>query len=189
MKLIEALKNTKTIEKRIEKNCELIRQYAAWVSVETPAFETEERQRQEVASLVQANLDLEKEFLRLKVAIETTNLATRVAIGAQEYSIAELNVLRGNRKTGLKGSGQFRLGTYSALSGQLAAQRMQQIFSKGIDAANPPRVITAYAEADKNKALREWDELLSQIDGRLEVVNAETELLGYDPAAPAAKAA
>lgn len=48
MKIIEALKNLKTIQKRMEKNCAEITLYCAYVNTETPAFETEDKQRAEV---------------------------------------------------------------------------------------------------------------------------------------------
>lgn len=177
MKLIEALKNLKTIEKRIDKNCEQIKEYAAYVSGETPAFETEERQRQEVQSLVQANLDLEKEYIRLKRAIEHTNLLTKVVIGSKEYTISELITIKGATK-GKAGAGRFRLNTYNALHPQKALTRLQQVFNQrgGIDPTNPAKVVPLYREEDKNKALRDWDEFLSAIEGKLEVVNAETDL-------------
>lgn len=186
MKLIEALKNLKTIDKRIAKNCEQIQQYAAWVSTETPVFETEEKQRAEVAALVQSNLDLSSEHLRLTRAIAFTNLNTSVTIHGHTFTITEIIALNGKvtpdnygKKSKQPGAARFRFNTYAALSGAAAAQRMQSIYKGGIDAANPPKVILAYSEADKQKSLREWDEFVSQIDGRLEVVNAETELQGY----------
>lgn len=178
MKLIEALKNLKTIEKRIDKNCEKIREYCAYVSVETPTFETEERQRQEVASLVQANLDLEKEYIRLKRSIEQTNLATKVSINGKEYTISELITIKGAVK-GRAGAGRFRTATYQALNAQKAMQRLQQVFQQrgGVDPTNPAKVIPLWKEEDKNKALHDWEEFTSAIEGRLEVVNAETDLI------------
>lgn len=191
MKLIEAMKNGKTIEKRILKNCEQITQYAAWVNDETPVFETEEKQRAEVQSLIQANLDLEKEYLRLKVAVETTNLATKVTIGTFTYTITELLTLKdrvsSQNKIRTPGAASFRVKTYLALNPEQAIKRLQMNYKQGVDATNPPKVIRAYKEEDKNKALREWEEFVSAIDGKLEVVNAETDLLGYDT--PAVKAA
>ena len=174
MKLIEALKNLKTIEKRIEKNCGQIGEYAAYVSVETPAFETEERQRQEVASLVQGNLDLAKEFLRLKTAIESTNLGTMVEIGNRKHSISELITIR-------RTSGKFTTMTHNALTPKVAMNRLQQVYQKqgGVNPMEPAKLIALYSEADKNKALRDYEEFFSAIDGKLEVVNAETELLNY----------
>jgi hypothetical protein len=192
MKLVEALKNLKTIEKRVDKNCEQIQQYASAVSTETLPFETEERQRQEVSSLIQANHDLEKEYLKLKTAIEHTNLSTKVHIGERMHTISELITIKGAAK-GKPGIGRFRLKTHQALTPAPAMSRMQQLFNKqgGIDAQNPPKVIPFYKEEDKNRQLKDWEEFMSQIDGKLEVVNAETELQHYNPPvqSPAAEAA
>lgn len=174
MKLIEALKNLKTIEKRIDKNCQLIADYSAYVSSETPVFETHEKQQKEVESLIQANCDLEKEYIRLKMCIDHTNLNTKVQLLGKNLTISELVTLQRllNRNT------NFRQKTYNSLNMSKAQVKLQQVFNqKGVDAQNPARVIPVYSEAEKNKALREWEEFTSQIDGKLEVVNAETELL------------
>jgi hypothetical protein len=174
MKIIEALKNLKTIQKRMEKNCQQIREYCAYVSVETPVFETQEKQRAEVDALIQSNIDLEVEYLRLKKAIETTNLAVTVTIGTLTHTITELISIK-------RVVGKFRTATYSALTPQLALQRLQQIYnqSKGVDPTNPAKVIVVFEEKMRNQKIREWEDFLAQIDGRLEVVNAETDLQGY----------
>jgi len=172
MKIIEALKNLKTIQKRMEKNCQDISQYCAYVSTETPAFETEDKQREHVKSLVQANLDLEKEYLRLKKAIELTNLNVTVTIGTRTLTITELMSIRRVME-------KFHKATYQALNANSALQRLNEIYRKGVDGANPARVIALFKEEDKVNSLRDWEEFTSQIDGKLEVVNAETELQGY----------
>lgn len=173
MKIIEALKNLKTIQKRIEKNCEQIKQYCGYVNSETPAFETEEKQRMEVNSLIQSNLDLEVEYLRLKKAVEQTNLAVIVAIGSRNYTITELISIR-------RVVGKFRLNTYNSLSPVQAMSRLQQVYNKpGWDSTNPPKIVLVFKEEDKNRNIKDWEEFLSSIDGKLEVVNAETDLQGY----------
>lgn len=172
MKIIEALKNLKTIQKRIEKNCAEITNYCAYLSNETPAFETEEKQLAEVASRIQANMDLESEYLRLKKAIETTNLNVKVVIGAFTYTITELISIK-------RVIGKYHTMTYAALDSRQASARLNVVYQRGIDPANPPKIISLYKEEDKNKNLREWEDFLSQIDGKLEVLNAETELQGY----------
>lgn len=174
MKLIEALKNLKTIEKRIEKNCTLIAEYCAYVSVETPVFETQEKQIEHVAGLVQSNTDLATEYLHLKSAIEQTNISTLVTIGERTHSISELIAIR-------RVSGKFITNTYNALNPRTATTRLQQVFNRagGIDVSNPPKVVPAYKEEDKLRKTRDWEDFVSAIDGKLEVVNAETELLNY----------
>ncbi len=174
MKLIEALKNLKTIEKRIQKGCEQISEYFAYVSVETPHFETQEKQTEQVHSLIQGNLDLAKEYLKLKSAIEHTNLTTKVTIGHRTHTINELITLR-------RVSGKFTLMTYGAINPNGAKTRLQQFYNKsgGVNPIEPARIIVCYKEEDKNKHQQEWTDFLAQIDGKLEVVNAETELAGY----------
>lgn len=178
MKIIEALKNLKTIQKRIEKNCQQINEYCAYVSTETPAFETAEKQEAQVQSLIQSNLDLELEYLRLKRAIDNTNLFTNATIvtptRTYTYPISELITIR-------RTAGQFRTRTYQSLNSGRAISRLQTYFNQkgGVDPANPAKVVSLYKEEEKNAALLEWESLLSQIDATLEVVNATTDLIGY----------
>lgn len=173
MKIIEALKNLKTIQKRMEKNCAEITRYCAYVSTEIPAFETEDKQKIEVAGRIQANLDLEAEYLRLKRAIEQTNLAVKITIGTRTYTITELISIK-------RVLGKYHASTYAALDPQSAMNRLNDVFRKGgVDGINPAKVIVLYKEEDKNRNLRDWEDFMSQIDGKLEVLNAETELQGY----------
>ena len=174
MKIIEALKNLQIIQKRIDKNCQQIREYCSYLNVEVPAFETPERQKQEVDSLIQANLDLEKEYLRLKLAIEHTNLITKVTIGGFVYTISELVSIR-------RIVGKFRTNTYASLDPSVSVRRLQLHLSSkaNVDPSNPPKVINLSKEEYKNIHLREWENFIAQIDGTLEVVNATVELSNY----------
>ena len=169
MKIIEALKNLKTIEKRIESNCQKITQYCSYISCETPVFETEERQRQEVQSLIQANGDLQKEYLRLKIAIERSNIETNVFILGKNYKISELIAIR-------RGLGACMRKTYESLNPRLSMDKLSAVYRSGMDATNPPRVIHLYKESEKNERLKEIEELLSSIDAALEITNATTDL-------------
>jgi hypothetical protein len=154
----------------------MIGQYAAYVSTEGLFFPTEDAQRAQVQSLIQANLDLEIEYLKLKRAIEHTNLMTVVTINGKTYSISDIISIR-------RIVGQFRTASYGALNGQKAMEVMRRAYGgqggKQVEATNPPKVVMLYDEADKNAQLKDWSEFLEAIDGRMEVVNAETELLGY----------
>ena len=176
MKLIEAIKNLKIIQKRIDKNVGLIRQYASYISSEAPSFTTEAQQRNEVQSLIQANIDLQNEYLRLKKAIERTNLETLVTINGYTYPISDVISIR-------RIVGRFQNDTFAALDTTAAMSRMKQVYmgsaAKPVDPANPPRVIALFDEKYKNDSLKSWGEFLEAIDGKMEVVNAETELLGY----------
>lgn len=170
MKIIEALKNLKTIEKRMEANCGKIAQYCSYISCETPVFETEQRQRQEVESLIQANGDLQKEYLRLKVAIERSNIETNVFVSGKNYKISELITIR-------RGLGTFMRKTYESLNPGPSVNKITAVYRSGMDATNPPRIIQLYKETEKNERMKEIEELLASIDAALEITNATTDLV------------
>ncbi len=90
MKLIEGLKKIKTLQKKAEELVGLVRLHSAIASIET---ETYPNQTKQVSEWVQAHSDIIKEVLRLRTAIQRTNLATEVMVEldgkAVKKSIAE----------------------------------------------------------------------------------------------------
>ena len=166
MTITEGLKKLRRIEKRILKNCVEIDKYSSLLSNEKPIFDTEAKQREEVAKLIQANGDLELEYCRLKARIDYTNLVTYVQIGDDNRTIHDWLVVQ--RKTGALMSK-----TFGSLTTQ-EARRNQHRYS-GKD--NTPTVIRLYDENAKRSGQRKWEDLTDgQIEGRLEVINATTEL-------------
>jgi len=168
MTIIECMKRLRVIEKRIDSNSGSITQYASMIDSQVPAFETKEKQREEVASRVQANVDLVHEYLRLKRRLELTNLAVRVKVSGKEYSISELIVLRRKLVDSV-------ILTYSSLNDYTG--KSAQRSAPNIQGQAQPQVIRLYKEEDKQAKLREWSDFKAEIDGRLEVVNATTDLL------------
>ncbi len=170
MKIIEALKELKLVEKRIQGNQEQITKYASYVNTDAPLLETELKQRAEVESLIQANNDLIIRYMELKQKVELTNLRTKVTLGGKEWTISQLISLR-------RGLGKFYISTLQAVNPNTAMARMRQ-FSNGYDATNPPKVILLWDEAKKNEQLKYWQqEVLDRIDPTLEIVNATTDLV------------
>ena len=172
MKIIEAMKELKLIEKKIVKNTEAIALYSSGFDVEKPAFETEAKQRDEVQSLVQSNEDLLKRYAMLKAAIDKTNLVTTVSLMGTDYTIHNLLVLK--RK-----AGELLKKTYMSLNTSSADMRKNALISgynRG-DNAKVPVVIRYFDEKKRNEKLNNIDNFLSAIDARLEVVNAVTNLV------------
>lgn len=167
MKLIEAMKRLRVIEKRMDGNAADIERYSSMVSTEIPIFESQEEQKRKVKGLVQANGDLLQEYLNLKSRIERTNLETRVRISEREHTIAELLVIK--RKLA-----QSMIRTFEALNEKSGAQRLRN--APQIE-GRTPHVVRFYTENDRNEGLRSWQDFYHEIDSRLEVVNATTELL------------
>lgn len=168
MKIIEAMKKIKLIEKKIDDNVRKIEQYSSSVSTERPFFGDEKSQQKEVESLVQANTDLVKEYLKIKRQIETTNLAVTAEFGGQSYTLSDLLVLR--RRLGKK-----LLETYEAMNTRYADQRIK--FAPADADGKKAQVIRLYDERKKNENLQMLMEFMSNIDARLEVVNCTTDLV------------
>lgn len=170
MTITEGLKKLKLLEKRINKNCEEIERYSSLLSNEKPFFDTEAKQKAEVAQLIQANQDLEKEYCRIKAMIDYTNLMITVKIEDENRTIHSwLTVLR---KTGRQ-----LIKTYASLTDREASSRQMRFRDKETNMT--PTVIRLYDENDKRNGQRKWEDLTSgkTIEGRLEVVNATTKLM------------
>jgi len=63
--------------------------------------------------------------------------------------------------------------TYNALSTRVAHEKYNRISSPKDDV----KIIPCYSEEDKNDAIMKWEEILSSIEGRLEIVNATTDII------------
>ena len=172
MKIIEAMKKLRIIEKRMMQNRDRISKYASSVSTEKPLMNTEEDQVKEIKSLVQSNDDLLKEYLQLKCSIERTNLSTIVEVSGYKGSISELLVIR--RKLA-----KLMTSTYDAMDDTAG---MKKLNSYGIrtrdNEYSRPDLVRFYDEKEKNEGLRKWQDIYESIDSRLEVVNATTDIIG-----------
>lgn len=168
MKLIEAMKELKLIEKKMRTNSSRIQEYASLVSNQQPHFASEAEQKQQVDSLIQANLALHIRYLSLKRAIERTNLATTVKVGSFDLTLSDMLVLK--RKLGV-----LVMETFQALNDSAAKSNLgyysKMASDKGVT------IKKMFSEEKKYEALNAWQKLLSDIDSRLEVVNATTELV------------
>ena len=169
MRIVEGLKRRRVLEKRMDSTTEEIAKYASKVSTEKAAFGSDEDQRKEVASRVQSNLDLAKQILDISRRIELTNRRTMVTIDGQTLPVADWLMLK-------RQLGERVMATYKALNTRSADRRRAEVRGVGPD-SGAVHVERMYDEANKNKQLRVWEDRLAAIDGRLERVNADTELV------------
>jgi hypothetical protein len=167
MKLIEAMKGLKLLLKRMKDNWEHIEKYASILSTEKAVFESETAQRKEVASLVQANVDLEKEYRKNKKNIDYTNLTTTVELDGKPFTIADLLIIKRTTHVPLTQ-------TFKALNPNSATSRYNR--SHLVD-GKAPQVIQLFDEKEKNERMREIQDLYNRIDSFLEVVNATTDVV------------
>ncbi|MFW9871541.1 MAG: hypothetical protein ACFFG0_00355 [Candidatus Thorarchaeota archaeon] len=163
--IIEGMKKLRIIEKKMSNNAQAIQRYASMISTEKPLFETEDKQKKEIKSLIQSNRDLLDEYLDLKKRIEFSNLSTIVEMGGKKYSISDLLVIK--RKLA-----KIMLETFSSLNTHEGESRKRSFQYSD----QSPQVVRFYKEEDKIDGLKKWQDLYDNIESRLEVINATTPL-------------
>lgn len=170
MKIIEALKELPLIEKRIMSNIQKIGMYAAAVetgSNTATAFDSVATQRKELASLIQANEDLVKQRALLRRRLYITNTTVEVEINGVKKTIAEWIEYRE------KGFDLIER-TYNALN-ELNA--MSELRNTKVDPTVGAKVVKFYDEAHKNKLIEDNRAIRDQLDAKLEIINATTDLV------------
>ena len=168
MMIVEGMKTLGIIEKKMTNNAQDIQRYASMVSTERPLFESEDKQKQAIKELIQANVDLLKRYLHLKTRVEYSNLMTTVEMGGKFYSVSELLVI--DRKLA-----SMMLSTYNALNDKDGQSRLRM--SSQPQTGESPHVVRFFREEDKREQQRVWQDLIDNIITRLEVINATTPLL------------
>jgi len=172
MKLIEGMKKLKVLEKHIDRNTERITQYAAIPSNEKPTFGDDKEQRAQVKGLIQSNKDLVDEYLHLKQRVDMTNLVTTVTIGKRTFKLIDLLILR-------RGLAKRMEKTFHGLTTDVADRRIAGM-SRNISLQPGEKAIHAvrfYDENEKFEGLQDWQGLQDEIEQRLEVINATTDLV------------
>lgn len=169
MKLIQAMKQIKDLQKKADDLRAKISLNSAHMSFETPTYG--DKQRDQVREWVQSCLDISKEVLRLRVAIQKTNIVTFVKIElggkAIEKSIAEW-IHRRRDLAELDRLTWAKLTDKGLKEGIVTNTMQQQIEAKRILNFDP-------AERDTNVELYRSEP--SIIDATLETVNAVTDLI------------
>jgi len=82
MKLIEALKKITDLQRKKDDLAMKVATHCAISSIETPEYGSE--QKKKVEGWIQAHSDILKEILRLRIAVQRTNLATEVTIDFED---------------------------------------------------------------------------------------------------------
>ena len=163
MTITEALKELKLIMKKLDTNRNRITEYSSGLEKWKPHFETAEKQREEVAKLVQSNEDLVTNYMKMKQRIDKTNLVVTLQFADKTYTIAELILLKR-----LMGVELER--TYLSMNNNSA--KTNRIV--GAESSIP---VLYYDERLKSEKLNSVQDLLGRVDGRLETINAVTEIV------------
>ena len=168
MKIIEGLKEIKELHRKADDLKDKVAQHCAIATIQTPEYEN---QGAKIKGWLQAHSDLMKEILRLRIAIQTTNLATEVPIELNgkvvKKSIAEWI----HRRRDLA---KEELSIWSKLTDRGIVEGTGR--SPSQDAIDIK--IVRYFEPEKRDAMKDlYSKEPSTIDANLEIVNAVTDLI------------
>jgi hypothetical protein len=173
VKIIEAMKKIKDMTQKADDLRTKVVLHSADLDYETPTYGTEQDQRAQVDSWIQAHHDLLREILHLRVAIQRTNLATGVAIELNGKAVTKTIAEWIHRRRDLAGLERamwigpmhkaqgLREGTVTTSAGEKREVRIRRYYD--------PKTRDERDEQFRSEPL--------QIDSTLEVVNATTELL------------
>lgn len=169
MKIIEALKKTKDLSKKIDDLKLKIGLYCADRDCETPIYTD---QRKQVSEWVQSCNDILKEILNLKYRIQKTNINTQVSIEINNrtvtHSISEWVIRRRDLV-----SKQREI--YETLTNRNLLDTKYQLTDKSPETF--VRVRLYFDPIERDNKLEEYRSEPFLIDATLEIINAVTDLL------------
>jgi len=169
MKLIEAMKKLKDFVRKAEDLRGKIKVNCAHLSVETPTYG--EKQREQVREWLQAHEDICKEMLKLRVAIQRTNLATAVSISFDDKTVTKSIAEWIHRRRDLA---------------KLDADAWAQLGDKGLKEGwgnnsmgekLEVKIVRNFDPKERDAKLELYRSEPMTVDATLEVVNAVTDLI------------
>lgn len=169
MKLIEGMKKLKDLSRKAEDIRGKIAVNCAHLNIETPTYG--DKQREQVCEWLQAHEDIAREMLRLRVAIQRTNLQTQVSIelGGKTVNkcIAEW-IHRRRDLAKLDAEAWAKLGDKGLKEG----------FGKNsMGEAIEIRIVRNFDPKGRDTKLELYRSEPMMVDATLEVVNAVTDLI------------
>ena len=168
MKIIEALKQIKDLQRKANDLREKVKAHSAYLDYETPVYPD---QKGQVKQWIQAHSDVLKEILRLRVAIQRTNLAVAVSIELQGKPVTKTIAEWVHRRRDLA-VGEQQMWQMLTDRG-LKEGRMQQSTGQPMEI----KIIRCFDAAERDTMVAAYSSEPSQIDAKLEIVNAVTDLI------------
>jgi chromosome segregation ATPase len=188
MTIARGLTRLKTIKAQISSINDSVRKYAAWNNKKKHPLgdnkasvdKTLDQAQEEINSLYQQYNDLLEEYRKIKVAIDRTNMVTKIAVADKEMTIYEANLYRRDISTLVSGF----VGAYSSAVNRAEREveiHNTQYLNKDMN-EDAKKVVMAdvsyFISKDKVKTLDDFQtKFLSELDGTLNEVNALTPLI------------
>jgi ribonuclease HI len=169
MKLIQAMKKLKDLNAKAADLRAKVQQNCADLTIETPAYADQKRQ---VGEWIQAHHDILKEILGLRVAIQRTNLATKVSVELDGKHIVKSIAEWIHRRRDLA---KLEQSMWAVLGDRNLKEQNVQTSPGG--PVTEVRIRRYFDAVERDKNLEVFRSEPSVIDATLEVVNATTELV------------
>lgn len=168
MKIIEGLKQIKDLQRKAEDLRTKISKFSAYLSYETPMYVD---QKEQVSLWLQSHSDILKEILRLRIAIQKTNLSTVVTIDIGGTSVTKSIAEWIHRRRDLADLGcqSWKMLTDKGLKEGIATDTQGE--------KREVKIIRCYEPSLKDKYIELFTTEPTTIDSRLETVNAVTDLI------------
>lgn len=168
MKVIEAMKQIKSLVIKAEDLRKKVAVHCADVDYETPMYPD---QRGQVSEWLQAHSDVLKEVLRLRVAIQRTNLQTSVSIILGDKTVTKSMAEWIHRRRDLAA---LEMGAWSVL-GDRGLKEGQIQTTQG--ETRLVKIRRYFDPKDRDSKMEMFRSEPMTIDSTLEVVNAVTDLI------------
>jgi hypothetical protein len=169
MKLIQAMKKLKDLNKKAEDLRVKVNVHAANLTIENPVYPDQKRQ---VEEWIQSHSDVLKEILHLRSSVQRTNIATSVTIELGGKNVTKTIAEWIHRRRDLA---KLELGMWQQLTDRNLKEQNIQTSPGG--AVTEVRIRRYYDPAERDAKVEIYRTEPSVIDGALETVNATTDLL------------
>jgi len=169
MKLIEAMKKIKDLQRKTADLRDKVQKNCAHLNIETPTYG--DKQREQVNQWLQAHRDIVQEIAGLRTDIQRTNLATFVSIELGDKQVTKTIAEWIHRRRDLAKEDML---AYQVLTDRnLQEGLMQDSFGN----KTTVKIVRNYDPADRDKMLEMFRSEPGKIDATLEVVNAVTDVI------------
>lgn len=168
MKIIEALKQIKNLQKKSDDLRGKIRQFSAYLSYETPTYTEQNKQ---VKEWLQAHSDILKEILRLNIAIQKTNIGTNVTIELNGKNVTKSIAEWIHRRRNLA---NFEKQAWLGLTDKgLREGKIKKSDGETVDV----KIVRCYNPVERDNMVASLDSEPTTIDSKLEIMNAITDII------------
>jgi len=168
MKIIEALKQIKELQKKADDLRGKIAKHSAYLNVENPVYPDQKKQ---VAEWIQAHSDILKEILRLRVAIQRTNLETPVTITLGDKDVTKSIAEWIHRRRDL--ANEEAIMWQQLTDRNLKEGTMKQSTEQLVEV----KIVRCYDPSQRDEKVYLYSSEPTTVDAKLEIVNAVTDLI------------